>query len=71
MLRTLLTIGLIALVGLFALKIVFGLLGPLVGVLLVLLGWAVKFAMIGAVLYVVVRVISPDTAKRITGRFRN
>ena len=71
MLRTLLTIGLIALVGLFALKIVFGLLGPLVGVLLVLLGWAVKFAMIGAVLYVVVRVISPDTAKRITGRFRD
>ena len=71
MLRTLLTIGFIALVGLFALKVVFGLLGPLVGLLLVLLGLAVKLALIGAVLYVVVRVISPDTAKRITGKFKN
>ena len=71
MLRTLLTIGFIALVGLFALKVVFGLLGPLVGLLLVLLGLAVKLALIGAVLYVVVRVISPDTAKRITGKFRD
>ena len=70
MLRTLLTIGFIALIGLFALKLVFGLLGPLVGLLLVLLGLAVKLALIGAVLYVVVRVISPDTAKRITGKFR-
>lgn len=71
MLRTLLTIGFIALIGLFALKVVFGLLGPLVGLLLVLLGFALKLALIGAVLYVVVRVISPDTAKRITGRFRD
>ncbi len=71
MLRTLLTIGIIALVGLFALKVVFGLLGPLVGLLLILLGLAVKLALIGAVLYVVVRVISPDTAKRITGKFRD
>ncbi len=70
MLRTLLTIGFIALIGLFALKLVFGLLGPLVGLLLILLGLAVKLALIGAVLYVVVRVISPDTAKRITGKFR-
>ncbi len=71
MLRTLLTIGFIALVGLFALKVVFGLLGPLVGLLLILLGLAVKLALIGAVLYVVLRVISPDTAKRITGKFRD
>lgn len=70
MLRTLFTIGLIALAGLFALKVVFGLLAPLVALVLWLLVAAVKVAMVGAVAYVVVRVISPDTARRITAGFR-
>ena len=70
MLRNLFTIGLVAVLGLFALKVVFGLLGPLVGLLLLLLGFAAKVALIGGVIYVAVRVISPDTAKRITGVFR-
>ncbi len=70
MLPNLLKIGVVAVLGLFALKIVFGLLGPLVALLLVLLGVALKVALIGGVAYVVVRVISPDTAKRITGAFR-
>ena len=70
MLRNLFTIGLVAVLGLFALKVVFGLLGPLVGLLLLLLGFAAKVALIGGVAYVAVRVISPDTAKRITGVFR-
>ena len=70
MLRNLFTIGLVAVLGLFALKVVFGLLGPLVGLLLLLLGFAAKVALIGGVVYVAVRVISPDTAKRITGVFR-
>ena len=43
MLRTLLTIGVIALAGLFAIKVVFGLLGPLVGLLL-WLAFALAFA---------------------------
>ena len=71
MLRTLFTIGLIAVLGLFALKVVFGLLGPLVALLLILLGFALKIALIGVVLYVIVRVVSPSTASRITSRFRN
>lgn len=70
MLRTLFTIGLIALAGLFALKVVFGLLAPLVALVLWLLVAAVKVAMVGAVVYVVVRVISPDTARRLTAGFR-
>lgn len=70
MLRNLFKIGLVAVLGLFALKVVFGLLGPLVGLLLLLLGFAAKVALIGGVVYVAVRVISPDTAKRITGVFR-
>ena len=70
MLRTLFTIGLIALAGLVALKLVFGLLGPLVGLLLLLLGLAVKVALVGAVFYVVLRVVSPSTAERLTSGFR-
>lgn len=70
MLRTLFTIGLIALVGLFALKLVFGLLGPLVSLVLALAGFALKVALVGAVVYGVVRVVSPSTAKRISDGFR-
>ncbi len=65
MLRTLFTVGLIAMLGLVALKVVFGLLGPLVGLLFMLVGFAIRVLLIGAVLYFVVRVISPSTAERI------
>ena len=65
MLRTLFTVGLIATFGLVALKVVFGLLGPLVGLLFMLVGFAIRVLLIGAVLYFVVRVVSPSTAERI------
>jgi hypothetical protein len=42
MLRTLFTVGLVALAGLVALKLVFGLLGPLVALLFWLVGLALK-----------------------------
>lgn len=70
MLRTLMTVGLIAMLGLVAVKLVFGLLGPLVSLLLWLLGLAIKLALIGVVVYGVVRLVSPDTARRITSGFR-
>lgn len=70
MLRTLFTIGLVALLGLVALKVVFGLLGPLVGLLLGLLGLVVKLALVGGLVYGVVRIVSPETAKRLTSGFR-
>lgn len=70
MLRTLLTIGLIAVLGLFALKVVFGLLGPLVALLLMLLGFALKVALIGLVLYLILKVVSPTTAASIESKFR-
>ena len=50
MLRTLFTVGLIAMLGLVALKVVFGLLGPLVGLLFMLVGFAIRVLLIGAVL---------------------
>ena len=42
MLRTLFTVGIVALLGLVALKLVFGLLGPLVALLFWLVGLAIK-----------------------------
>jgi hypothetical protein len=65
MLRTLFTIGFIALVGLFVLKIVFGLLGPLVALLLWLLGVALKVALVGLLVYFVLRIFSPDSAQKL------
>ena len=70
MVRTLFTVGLIAMLGLVALKLVFGLLGPLVGLLFMLLGFAIRVLLIGAVLYVVIRVVSPRTAERIERAIR-
>jgi hypothetical protein len=71
MLRTLFTIGLIAFFGLLALKVVFGLLGPLVALLLTLLFFALKIAVVCLLVYVVIRIFSPDTASRIDARFRS
>ncbi len=70
MLRTLFTVGLVALLGLVALKVVFGLLGPLVALLFWLIGLAIKVLLLGAVVYFVVRLVSPVTAERIVRAFR-
>lgn len=65
MLRTVFAIGLFAFLGLFALKFVFGILGGLLGVFLFLLGLAVKIAIIGFVIYLVIRIFSPETARKL------
>lgn len=70
MLRTLFTVGLIAMIGLVVLKLVFGLLGPLVGLLLMLLGLAIRVVLVGVVIYFVIRVVSPSTAARIEKAIR-
>ena len=69
MLRTVFMIGLFALLGLFALKLAFGLFGFLFALLIVLLGWAIKIAIIGLVIYFVIRIVSPDTASRLRSRW--
>ncbi|HKO15960.1 MAG TPA: hypothetical protein VJU87_06955 [Gemmatimonadaceae bacterium] len=65
MLRTILMIGLFAVLGLFALKMVFGILSGLLGLFVILLMWALKLALIGLVLYFIIRIVSPDTARRL------
>jgi hypothetical protein len=71
MLRTLFTLGIVAVLGLFALKVIFGLLGPLVGLLLMLLGFALKIGLVLLLIYVVIRIVSPSTASSIESKFRD
>lgn len=64
MLRTIFMIGLFAVGGLFLLKVFFGVFGVFFGLLLVLLRMAIWVAIVGAIIYLVVRIFSPDTARR-------
>jgi hypothetical protein len=65
MLRTIFMIGLFAIAGLFVLKLVFGLFGVLLGIFGGLLGLAIKVAIVGALVYLVIRIFSPETARRL------
>jgi uncharacterized membrane protein len=69
MLRTIFMIGLIAFAGLFVLKIFFGILGGLFGVIFALLGLAIPIALVGLVVYVVLRIFAPGTAKDLRDKF--
>lgn len=69
MLRTIFMIGLFAILGLFALKLVFGLFGVLFALFWVLLWWALRIALVGLVIYFVIRIVSPDTAERLRSRW--
>lgn len=69
MLRTIFMVGFFALLGLFALKFVFGILPVLLGGFLWLLFMAVKIALVGAGVYLVIRVVSPGTARRLRERW--
>jgi hypothetical protein len=69
MLRTVLTIGIFAMLGLFALKLVFGILPVLLGIVWMFLVLALKIAIFGAAVYFVIRIVSPDTARRLRSRW--
>ena len=69
MLRTILSIGLFAVLGLIALKFIFGIFGFAVGLFIVLLSIALKIAIVGLVLYLIIRIVSPETARRLRGRW--
>lgn len=65
MLRTIFAVGLMAILGLVALKFIFGIFGFLFVVLFGLFWIAVKIALVGFLVYLVIRVLSPNTARRI------
>jgi len=61
MFRNLLGFAIFAVIAMFLLKVFFGLFGMLIG-LLVTVAW---FAVIGFLIYLVLKVIAPDTAARV------
>jgi hypothetical protein len=69
MLRTLFTIGVMAILGLFVMKLVFGILGGVLGLFIGLAFLAFKIVLIGGVAYVVIAVVSPSSARRLRERF--
>ena len=69
MIRTIFMLGLLALVGLFVLKLFFGILGGVFGILFALLGLAIPVLIIGALLYVLMLVFMPDTAREMREKF--
>ena len=69
MLRTIFSIGLFAVLGLIALKFIFGIFGLAVGLFIGLLFVALKIAFVLLVIYFVIRIVSPDTARRLRERW--
>lgn len=69
MIRTILMTGLFAMLGLFALGLVFKLFGGLLGVAFWVIGMAIKVAIVGAVAYLAIRIVSPSTARRLRERW--
>jgi uncharacterized BrkB/YihY/UPF0761 family membrane protein len=69
MLRTIFTVGVLALLGLIALKFVFGIFGWLVAFMFWLLWIAIKIAIVGAIIYLIIRILSPETARRLRERW--
>jgi hypothetical protein len=69
MLRTIFMIGLFAVGGLFLLKLVFGLFAVGFGLFGWLLAVAIKVAIVGGLIYLVIRIFSPDTARRLRDKW--
>ena len=69
MLRTIFSIGLFAVLGLIALKFIFGIFGLAVGLFIGLLFIALKIAFVLAIIYFIIRIVSPDTARRLRERW--
>ena len=69
MLRTIFMIGLFALAGLFLLRLLFAGLFMGLGLFGWLFGFAIKVLIFGALIYLVIRIFSPDTARKLREKF--
>ena len=69
MLRTIFTIGLFAVLGVVALNLLFGIFSVVVGLAMWLFWIALKIALVGLIIYFVIRIVSPDTARRMRERW--
>jgi hypothetical protein len=69
MLRTIFSIGLVAILGLIAFKFIFGIFGFAVGIFVSLLFIALKIAFFLFLIYLIIRIVSPETARRLRERW--
>ena len=69
MLRTLFSVGLMAMVGMFLMKFAFGIFGGFIALMLWLFWIAIKILIVGCIVYFVIKLISPDTARKMTDSF--
>ena len=69
MLRAIFMIGLIAMLGLFAVGMVFKLFGGVLALTFWLVALAIKVVIVGGLLYFGIRVLSPGTAARLREKF--
>lgn len=69
MLRTIFMIGLLALAGLFLLRMAFGILGGLFGIFFWLLGMAIPVLILGFIVYIFLKIFAPETAKDLRNKF--
>lgn len=69
MIRTILMTGALVMFGLFALGFVFKIFGGLVALTFILLGFAIKALIIGGIAYLAIRIVSPETARKLRGKF--
>lgn len=69
MLRAILMLGLLVVLGMFAAGLVFNVLGGLVGLVIWVAVLAVKLLVVGGLLYLGIRVVSPGTAQRLRDRW--
>jgi len=68
--RTFVTVALVALAGWIALKIVFGVAGGMVGLLLSLAWLALKVLLVVGLVYWLLSVFSPETARKMRETFK-
>ncbi|MEW5915637.1 MAG: hypothetical protein AB1762_04495 [Gemmatimonadota bacterium] len=69
MFRTVFGLGLVAIVAMFLLRLFFGIFIGFFGLLIGLAFLALKIALIGAFIYLLIRIFSPDTARRMKERW--
>jgi hypothetical protein len=69
MLRTIFSIGLVAILGLVAFQFIFGIFGIAIGLFMWLVKKAILIAIVGLVIYFIIRVVSPETARRLRERW--
>ncbi|MEX2109668.1 MAG: hypothetical protein WD802_03595 [Gemmatimonadaceae bacterium] len=69
MLRAIFMIGLFAMLGLFAVGMVFNLFGGILALTFWVVAVALKVLIVGGVLYLGIRLVAPETAQRLRDRF--